>query len=240
MHVAVPSREAAIQVSNRLRPQLPLLLGLTANSAIYRGADSGYASWRQVLWSRWPSAGPPPYFDSEDDYDGRSAADAGHRRDARRRHGLLGCPPVGELSDRRGARRRRARHAAETVLLAALTRGTVMTALDDERRGVPIRRLRPHELAAAQWKSARDGLDGHAVDPFEGRGLVPAIDLLRDLVERISPALRAVGDLEFVESELGRVFEQGNGAMRQRDAWERRGEVSDVIAAAAAATSEGC
>lgn len=129
---------------------------------------------------------------------------------------------------------------AETVLLAALTRGTVMTALDDERRGVPIRRLRPHELAAAQWKSARDGLDGHAVDPFEGRGLVPAIDLLRDLVERISPALRAVGDLEFVESELGRVFEQGNGAMRQRDAWERRGEVSDVIAAAAAATSEGC
>ena len=69
VHVAVPSREAAIRVSNRLRPWLPLLLALTANSAVYRNADTGYASWRSVLWARWPSAGPPPHFDSADEYD---------------------------------------------------------------------------------------------------------------------------------------------------------------------------
>jgi carboxylate-amine ligase len=48
---------------------LPLLLVLTANSAVYRNTDAGYASWRSILWGRWPSAGPPPYFDSPDDYD---------------------------------------------------------------------------------------------------------------------------------------------------------------------------
>ena len=48
VHVAVPDRDAAIQVSNRLRPWLPLLLALTANSAVYRNADTGYASWRSV------------------------------------------------------------------------------------------------------------------------------------------------------------------------------------------------
>ena len=69
VHVAVPSRDAAIRVSNRLRPWLPLLLALTANSAIYRNTDTGYASWRSVLWARWPSAGPPPQFDSVDEYD---------------------------------------------------------------------------------------------------------------------------------------------------------------------------
>ena len=57
--VAVPNREAAVQVSNWLRPWLPLLLALTANSAIYRNAETGYASWRSILWARWPSAGPP-------------------------------------------------------------------------------------------------------------------------------------------------------------------------------------
>lgn len=58
VHVAVPSRAAAVDVSNRLRPYLHLLLALSANSAIYRSADSGYASFRGVLWTRWPSAGP--------------------------------------------------------------------------------------------------------------------------------------------------------------------------------------
>ena len=69
VHVDVPDRDAAIAVSNRLRPWLPLLLALTANSAVYRNADTGHASWRSVLWARWPSAGPPPHFDSADEYD---------------------------------------------------------------------------------------------------------------------------------------------------------------------------
>lgn len=58
VHVAVPNREAAVQVSNWLRPWLPLLLALTANSAIYRDAETGYASRRSIVWARWPSAGP--------------------------------------------------------------------------------------------------------------------------------------------------------------------------------------
>ena len=110
VHVAVPTREAAIQVSNRLRPWLPLLLALTANSAVYRNTDTGYASWRSVLWARWPSAGPPPRFDSADEYDAVVRDAAPRRGDTRRRHGLLGRPPVGELPDHRSARRRRAGH----------------------------------------------------------------------------------------------------------------------------------
>ena len=39
-----------------------------------------------------------------------------------------------------------------------------------------------------------------------------------------------------VRAELARIAEQGNGAMRQRRAWRRRGEVADVIAEAATAT----
>jgi carboxylate-amine ligase len=69
VHVQVPDRAAAIQASNWLRPWLPSLLALSANSALYRNADSGYASWRSVLWRRWPAAGPPPFFASLDEYD---------------------------------------------------------------------------------------------------------------------------------------------------------------------------
>ena len=241
VHVAVPDREAAIRVSNRLRPWLPLLLALTANSAIYRNADSGYASWRQVLWSRWPSAGPPPHFDSAADYD-----------DAVRRMQDIGAMIDGGMvywdvrpSEKFPTVEVRVADVpatvAETVLHAALSRAAVMTVLDEDEHDVPVPDIRSHELAAAYWNSARYGLDGRAVDPFsDSPGTAPAIDVLRALVDRISPALRTVGDYDFVTEELTRIHEQGNGAMRQRAAWERRGEVSDVVESAAVATGEGC
>jgi glutamate---cysteine ligase / carboxylate-amine ligase len=236
VHVAVPSRELAVRVSNRLRPWLPLLLALTANSAVYRSADTGYASWRSVLWARWPSAGPPPHFDSVDEYDAvvRMLLHAGAIRD----DGMVywdvrpsaNFPTVEvRVADVPAT-------VAETVLLAALIRACVMTALDDERRGEPVPPLAPYALKAAYWKSARDGLDGQAVDLLESHEPAPARDLLDRLVGRVRPALEAVGDYELARTGLDRVTAQGNGAMRQRSAWRRRGEVADVIAEAASAT----
>ena len=93
-----------------------------------------------------------------------------------------------------------------------------MTALDDERRGEPTPPLTPHALRAAYWKSARDGLDGQAIDLTESHAPVPARKLLERLVEHVRPALEAVGDYDMVRTELARVAEEGNGAMRQRRA----------------------
>jgi carboxylate-amine ligase len=236
VHVAVPSREAAIRVSNRLRPWLPQLLALTANSAVYRSADTGYASWRSVLWARWPSAGPPPHFDSVDEYDAvvRMLLHAGAIRD----DGMVywDVRPSATFPTVEVRVADIPATVAETVLLATLVRACVMTALDDERRGEPVPPLAPHALKAAYWKSARDGLNGEAVDLLESHEPAPARLLLDRLVDRVRPALEAVGDYELVRDELDRVTEQGNGAMRQRRAWQRRGEVADVIAEAAMAT----
>ena len=69
VHIDVPDKETAIRVSNHLRPWLPALLALTANSPIYLGHDTGFASWRSIMWSRWPCSGPPPYFESAEHYD---------------------------------------------------------------------------------------------------------------------------------------------------------------------------
>ncbi|KUH70093.1 carboxylate--amine ligase [Mycolicibacterium novocastrense] len=239
VHVAVPSREAAIRVSNRLRPWLPTLLALSANSAIYRNSDTGYASWRSVLWARWPSAGPPPHFDSVDEYDAvvTMLQQAGAMRD----DGMV----YWDVRPSKNFPTIEVRVAdvpatvAETVLLAALTRAAVMTALQDERRGEPTPPLAAHALKAAYWKSARDGLDGDAVDLLESHQRVPARELLDRLVEHVRPALEAVGDYDLVFDELRRVTEHGNGAIRQRRAWQRRRDVRDVLAEAAEATMAG-
>jgi carboxylate-amine ligase len=113
-----------------------------------------------------------------------------------------------------------------------------MTALAAEERGDPLAPLTPLALRAAYWTSARYGLDGDAIDLTEGHAPVPAIDLLNRLVEHLRPALEEVGDYDMVRAELARIAEIGNGAMRQRRAWQRRHHVADVLAEAAAATLE--
>jgi glutamate---cysteine ligase / carboxylate-amine ligase len=239
VHVQVPDRAAAVQVSNWLRPWLPSLLALSANSAIYRNADSGYASWRSILWRRWPAAGAPPFFTSPEEYDRtvRMLVDTGVILDEDMIYWDVrpsaNFPTVEvRVADVPAT-------VAETVLLATLIRAAVMTALDERGRGRTdgaVKRLPPAALRAAYWKAAHDGLAGHALDLIHGHGAVPAREQLDTLVRRVRPALDALGEHDRVVAELDRIAAQGNGATRQLRAWRKRGEVMDVIAEAAAAT----
>ena len=52
-----PTTRRAFGVIDGLRPWLPLLTALTSNSPYAAGRDTGYASWRQQVWTRWPTAG---------------------------------------------------------------------------------------------------------------------------------------------------------------------------------------
>lgn len=233
VHVQVPDRAAAIHVSNWLRPWLPSLLALSANSRVYRSADSGYASWRSVLWRRWPAAGAPPFFTSPDEYDDAVGmlVDTGVILDKDMIY--WDVRPSAEFPTVEVRVADVPATVDETVLLASLIRAAVMTALDSPD---DARRLPPGALRAAYWKAAHDGLSGHALDLIHGRGAVPAREQLGVLVQRVRPALESLGEYEHVVDELDRVATRGNGAMRQLRAWRRRGEVADVIAEAAAAT----
>jgi glutamate---cysteine ligase / carboxylate-amine ligase len=233
VHVEVPDRAAAIHVSNWLRPWLPSLLALSANSAIYRNSDSGYASWRSVLWQRWPAAGAPPYFESPQEYDAavRMLVDGGVILDEQMIYW-----DVRPSSDFPTVEVRVAdvpATVAETLLLATVIRAAVMTALDGDE---PAPRLPPGALRAAYFKAARDGLAGDALDLLDGRGAVPAREQLGALVERTREALDELGEYDRVVSELDRIAAQGNGAMRARRVWQRRRAALDVIAEAADAT----
>jgi len=236
VHVEVPDRDAAIAVSNRLRPWLPLLLALTANSAIYRGADSGHASWRSVLWNRWPSAGPPPHLDSAEHYDAMVSMmlDAGAMLD----DGMVywDVRPSKKFPTVEVRVADVPATAAETVLHATLTRAAVMTALAAERAGAPAPRVDDHVLRAAHWKAARDGLDGQAMDVTQGFATAPTSTVLGKWLELLQPALRELGDDEWVHAEVNRLLADGNGAMRQRAAWQQRHDIADVLAVAAEAT----
>src|SRR5690606_12937655 len=62
IHIAVPDARTRIRTMNALRHFIPHVLALSASSPIFEGEDTGYDSFRTILWRRWPMSGIPPRF----------------------------------------------------------------------------------------------------------------------------------------------------------------------------------
>jgi glutamate---cysteine ligase / carboxylate-amine ligase len=228
VHVHLPDRDWAVLVGNHLRPWLPVLITLTANSPIWNGRDMGYASWRTLSWGKWPVAGPPPYLSSYAEYE-RVVAALGET-------GALVDPGTVFWDVRPSAwlptlEVRVADVPAtieETTLLASIVRALVLVSLERVLRGDYGPPVSGELLRAAYWRAARDGLEGRGIDPRDGR-LRPAGALLDTLLRHITPALQTAGELTLVTEGLARLRAAGSGAARQRAALRRRGRMTDVV-----------
>ncbi|MFB9876688.1 glutamate--cysteine ligase [Planobispora siamensis] len=236
VHVEVPDREEAVQVCNHLRPWLPVLHALAANSPFTGGADSGHASWRAIAFGRWPSFGIPPYFESAADYEATVGVllRSGVILDRGMLYWLIRpSDHVPTVEIRVGDV---CATAEETVLYVALVRALVATALRDIRAGVSAPRVPDEVLRAAFWRAAHDGLEGHGLEPVSGT-LMPAWRLVDEMVDHVRGALSAAGDLERVTAGLARLRRVGSGAARQREAYAGRGSIHDVVTALARQTA---
>jgi carboxylate-amine ligase len=227
VHVGVPDRALALEVCNHLRPWLPILQAMTANSPFSAGRDTGHASWRSVLWARWPSTGPTPYFRDLDDY--RSTVERMVATGVMLDEGMIywyarpsATYPTVEvrIGDVCAT-------PEDATLVAALARSLVATIIDDIRRGRPAPQVTDALLAAAHWRAAHDGLEGSGVDLLTG-SVLPTWTLVDRLIARIEPALSRHGDLDAVGDLLDRLRRHGSGAARQRQA-RRDGGLHEVL-----------
>ncbi|MFD0690772.1 carboxylate-amine ligase [Actinomadura fibrosa] len=215
VHVEVKERDTAVAVLNHLRPWLPTLLALSANSPFDGGRDSGHASWRMVEQSRFPGSGVPPWCSSAHEYDRRVDAlvDAGVLVDPSMSFWLARASSTLPTVEFRVADA--CVTPDEAVLQALLSRALVRAALDDLAAGREAPPADEEFCRAAVWSAARYGLNGPAVDPV-ARRQVPAEHLLQALLERVTPALHETGDHERVQTLLAGVRRLGTGAERQR------------------------
>jgi glutamate---cysteine ligase / carboxylate-amine ligase len=228
VHVEVQDDEQRVGVLDRIRPWLPFLLAISANSPFWRGIDTGYASWRSRVWGRWPTAGPAePYGDLagyEAVVEGFLASGAALDRgmlylDAR----LAMSYPTVEIRIADVCT-----DVDDTVLLAALSRGLVETAAREWTAGVAPATWRTDQLRAAQWRAAQLGVSGDLIDPASRR-LASARDVFAALLSHTRDALDEAQDTGLVTESFERLLARGAGASRQRAVAEATGSLEAVV-----------
>jgi carboxylate-amine ligase len=229
VHVGIGNRDTAVQLIDRVSPWLPPLLALSASSPyLHTGDDSGYASARTLIWSRWPTTGRAGTFSSAAEYDAlvQKLVASGVISDA----GMLyfdvrpsahvptielricdSCPSLDTI-----------------VLIAGLFRAVVSRELSRLSSKEPFSALSPAIERAAMWRAARSGLEGELVDLSVPRA-VPAAVLIRQVVGELRPELEQHGDWDTVRELAELVLGRGSSAARQRDVLRQRERVTDVV-----------
>lgn len=229
VHIGLESREMGLQVMNRARIWLPQLLALSANSPYWLGEDTGYASFRTMMWSRWPSSGQPQLFASLDEYDRliQALIAVGSINDATNIYWDI------RLSERFNTVEFRVSDCCptldEVVMIVGLIRAVVQTCYEQARRDDPIPPVRPELLRAAHWRAARYGISDDLID-VEAQQAIPAAILIEKMLASLRPALEAEDDWDEVAALVHATLRHGNGAMRQRAAYERNERMEDVVA----------
>lgn len=232
VHVSIADRAEGVRVIDAIRPWLPVLTALSANSPFWAAGDTGYASFRTLAWTRWPSAGPTQTFGNAETYDRAVASlvksgallDRGMVYfDAR----LSAAHPTVEIRVADVCQR-----ADDTVVIAALCRALVESAAAAE---VSAGDVRVELLRVAAWQAARHGMREDLVD-VTAAAPVPAWDLVARLVDHVRAALLRYGDDEVVLTGLDRIRDRGTGADLQRAALQNRGQRGDVVREAMART----
>jgi carboxylate-amine ligase len=237
VHVGIDDPEKAVYVADGMRGFLPLLLGMSSNSPLWRGRVTGMMSSRTPIFRAFPRVGIPPYYGSWEIYS--------HRVELMMRGGAIPDytylwwdvrphPNFGTVELRVLDQQTRVEHTIGFAALAVALVHRLATEYDD---GVPNRE-HPWELIDDnKVRASVVGIEGKLID-FDRGVEVPGgemalgvIDELREHAEELGCAAELAGLADLVEN--------GTGARRQLNWLEGHGGIDGLMQEVVTATDPG-
>ena len=228
MHVGIRDADRAVAVCDRLRPVLPELLAISANSPFLDGRDSGLHTARtQIFTKSFPRCGvPDPYgsFSAYADYVDflvrtNSIVEATQIWWSVRPHHSFGTVEL-RICDAQT-------RAEDSTALSGLIVACIAQAALDYDEDVPHEPPPPRLVEENLWRAIRYGLGGRMIDLERGEEF-PAAALPDRLLAWTAPARAALG--------IPAALPEENGAQRQQRALATGASLREVFAAEVADT----
>jgi carboxylate-amine ligase len=234
VHIGIDDAEKAIYVADGMRGYLPLLLGMSSNSPLWRGRTTGMMSSRTPVFRAFPRVGIPPYYGNWNIYS--------HRVEQMMRGGAIPDytylwwdvrphPNLGTVELRVFDQQTRVEH---TIGFAALGQALAHRLAADYDEGVPSIE-HPHELIDDnKVRAAVVGIEGKLID-FDHGLEVPGEKMAGGVIDDLREHAQELGcDAEL--AILGDLVENGTGARRQLDWLSDHGEIGGMMSEIVAAT----
>lgn len=227
VHIGIPSREEGIHLQNVLRYFLPHIYALSTNSPFWMGRKTGFKSYRQEVFAKFPRTGIPSYFSSLAEFDNYVdlMVKTGTIDNAKKIWWDLRVHPFYPTIEFRICDMPLC--LEETLCLAALMQSLVAKIYKLHKQNISFRSYRRLLINENKWRASKDGVDAQLID-FGKEESVPYKNLLDELLEFVDDVLDELGCRK--EAEYARIMMQnGTGADRQLKIFEETGDLKKVV-----------
>jgi carboxylate-amine ligase len=238
VHIGIPDKDLRIDVMNQMRYFIPHILSLSSSSPFWQGQDTGFKSYRGIVFEDLPRTGPPETFDSFKAYKEfvnqlitTKSIDNPSKIwwDMRPHHKF----PTLEFRMCDSTTK-----VDEVMAIAALIQALVATMIRNRERNISWRDYRQSLISENKWRAMRHGIDGKMID----LGAVKETDtkiLFHELIEIVKESAKELGtekEIEYIYTML----ENGTSADRQLKMYTETQDLKKVVDMLAKETLEHC
>lgn len=237
VHVGMPNMDLAVQIQNVMRYFLPHILALSTSSPFWMSRNTGFKSYRSIIFSNFPRTGIPGEFASFHEFESyidllikTGCIDNGKKIwwDLRP-HPYFNTLEVRicDLCTR----------VDEALTIAALVQAVMVKIYKLFTDNMTFRVYDRMLVNENKWRAVRYGIDGQLID-FGKQQAIAARRLIPELLEFVDDVVDDLGARHAAEYTL-RILETGTSADRQLATYERTGDFKAVVDQVVAETLEG-
>jgi glutamate---cysteine ligase / carboxylate-amine ligase len=227
VHVAMPDKQATIDLMNAVRYFLPHLLALSTSSPFWLGRDTGLKSYRTTVFRRFPRSGVPDHFGSWSEYENyvKLLVELHCIDDARKIWwDVRPHPTFGTLEFRVCDVPTR---VEDTIAIAAVAQAIIVKLYRLYTKNMGFRLYRRALIEENKWRAARWGLDGQLID-FGKKAEVPMRDLAIELIDFVDDVVDDLGSRPYVE-HVKNILRDGTSADRQLKVYRETNDLKAVV-----------
>ncbi|SKB74288.1 carboxylate-amine ligase [Soonwooa buanensis] len=228
VHIGIPDREEGIRIQNVMRYFLPHVYALSTNSPFWVGRLTGFKSYRQEVFAKFPRTGIPSYFSSVAEFDAyvNLMIKTGTIDNAKKIWWDLRVHPFYPTIEFRICDMPLT--IDETVCMAAIMQCLVAKIYKMHQQNISFRSYRRLMISENKWRASKDGIHANLID-FGKETSVPYSDLLDELLLFIDDVVDELDCRQEVEYSR-EILKMGTGADRQLQVFnESGGDLKAVV-----------
>ncbi|MDO5615833.1 MAG: carboxylate-amine ligase [Cruoricaptor ignavus] len=227
VHIGIPNREEGIKIQNTIRYFLPHIYALSTNSPFWIGRKTGFKSYRQQVFAKFPRTGIPSHFDSLAEFDNyiQVMIKTGTIDNAKKIWWDLRVHPFYPTIEFRICDM--PLRIDETICLAAIMQALTAKIHKLHEQNLTFRSYRRLMITENKWRAAKNGINAHLID-FGKEESLPFEFLLKELLEFIDDVVDDLGSRNEI-NYVWTMLKRGTGADRQLQIFEETKDLKRVV-----------
>ena len=238
IHIGIPDRDLRIDVMNQMRYFVPHILSLSTSSPFWQGEDTGFKSYRGIVFEDLPRTGIPEKFSSAKSYDKfvnqlmeTKCIDTPSKI-------WWDIRPHSKFPTVEFRMCDSTTKVDEVIAIAALIQALVATMILNRERNISWRDYRDSFIYENKWRSMRHGVEGKMID----LGLTKELStkkLIKEMIELVDESAEILGTKEEI-AYINNILEKGTSADRQLNMYKKTKDLHKVVEMLSKETLEHC